>query len=198
MILTPLILELAEILPLDQRESRDIARVAQLILSGAPLYRGHMPDRPSPHLVSYFLLVDPDAQAVLLGAHRKSGLWLPPGGHMEPDELPRDTVRRECREELRADACFLSRAAVLVTISETVGPNPHEDISLWYALRGSTDHLPDFDQAEYTEMRWFSVTDIPFAQSDPNLGRFLHKTLGHEPDLTASRSAPETALRKET
>lgn len=198
MTLNPLILELAEILPLDEQEHADIARVVQLILSGASLYRGDQPDMPSPHLVSYFPLVDPDAQAVLLGAHRKSGLWLPTGGHVEPGEHPRDTVRRECLEELRCEARFLTRAPVLVTISTTRGPAPHEDISLWYALRGATDHLPDYDRGEFTDMRWFTITEIPFAHSDPNLGRFLRKVLAQETDLSAFRSAPETVLRTGT
>lgn len=36
---------------------------------------------------------------VLLHRHRKLGLWLPPGGHIEPHELPDDAARRETREE---------------------------------------------------------------------------------------------------
>lgn len=175
MTLNPLILELAEILPLDDREHADIARSVQLILSGASLYRGKQPDMPSPHLVSYFPLVDPDAQAVLLGAHRKSGLWLPPGGHVEPGEHPRNTVRRECVEELREYPAFLHPAPVFVTITRTVSTHPHEDISLWYALRGCVNRLPDYDRGEYTDMRWFALPDLPFAQSDPQLHRFVAK-----------------------
>jgi 8-oxo-dGTP pyrophosphatase MutT (NUDIX family) len=36
---------------------------------------------------------------VLLHRHRKQGLWLPPGGHIEPNELPDDAARREVFEE---------------------------------------------------------------------------------------------------
>lgn len=36
---------------------------------------------------------------VLLHPHRKLGLWLPPGGHIEPHELPDDAARRETLEE---------------------------------------------------------------------------------------------------
>jgi 8-oxo-dGTP diphosphatase len=175
MILGPLILELAEVLPLDTAEHDDIARAAHLVLTGAPLYRGAGPDCPDPHLVSYFPLVDPQARAILLGAHRKAGLWLPPGGHVEPGEHPRDTVRRECREELREDPQFLHPAPVFVTITRTLGAHPHEDISLWYALRGSVDRLPDYDPGEYTDMRWFALPDLPLDRSDPQLHRFLAK-----------------------
>lgn len=37
--------------------------------------------------------------SVLLHKHRKLGLWLPPGGHVEPGELPDDAATREVLEE---------------------------------------------------------------------------------------------------
>ena len=37
--------------------------------------------------------------AVLLHWHRKLRRWLPPGGHVEPDELPDEAAIRETREE---------------------------------------------------------------------------------------------------
>src|SRR5918997_3125572 len=36
---------------------------------------------------------------VLLHRHRKLGMWLPPGGHIERDELPDDAALREVFEE---------------------------------------------------------------------------------------------------
>ena len=36
---------------------------------------------------------------VLLHRHPKQGLWLPPGGHIERDELPDEAARREIEEE---------------------------------------------------------------------------------------------------
>jgi 8-oxo-dGTP pyrophosphatase MutT (NUDIX family) len=36
---------------------------------------------------------------VLLHFHRKLGRWLPPGGHIEPHELPDAAARREVLEE---------------------------------------------------------------------------------------------------
>jgi hypothetical protein len=40
------------------------------------IFRRDKPLTPSPHLVSYFLLVDRPAGSVLLCDHRLSGLWL--------------------------------------------------------------------------------------------------------------------------
>ena len=183
-----LLAEIAAIDPLDDLERADLTRLRALIANGVPLWRGTAPDRPDPHLVSYFPVVDISAQALLLGAHRKSGLWLPPGGHVEAGEHPRDTVRRECVEELRIQADFLHPQALFLTITRTRGAHPHEDISLWYVLRGCTGHLPDYDTGEYTDMRWFNLPDLPFAKSDPQLHRFAEKM------FRAFPSAPETPL----
>ena len=40
-----------------------------------------------------------DRGRVLLHWHRKLGMWLPPGGHIEPDELPDAAALRETLEE---------------------------------------------------------------------------------------------------
>ena len=40
-----------------------------------------------------------DNGRVLLLHHRKLSMWLPPGGHIEPDELPDDAAVREVLEE---------------------------------------------------------------------------------------------------
>lgn len=37
--------------------------------------------------------------SLLLHRHRKLGLWLPPGGHVDPDEIPDDAAVREVLEE---------------------------------------------------------------------------------------------------
>jgi hypothetical protein len=39
------------------------------------------PDQPPQHLVTYFLPYDTVQNMVFLVAHRKAGLWLPPGVH---------------------------------------------------------------------------------------------------------------------
>ena len=40
-----------------------------------------------------------DSDKVLLVLHKKLGLWLPVGGHIDDDELPDDAVKREIFEE---------------------------------------------------------------------------------------------------
>jgi 8-oxo-dGTP diphosphatase len=121
---------------------REHRRNASSWLAGTDdIFRRVKPHTPSPHLVSYFLLVDRSAGSVLLCDHRLSGLWLPTGGHVEPGEHPLGTVGREAVEELgvtaQPDAVFGDRPFFL-TMTETLGPpaTRHVDVSLWFALAG--------------------------------------------------------------
>lgn len=41
--------------------------------------------------------------ALLLHRHAKLGIWLPPGGHIEPNELPDEAAVREVKEETGVD-----------------------------------------------------------------------------------------------
>ncbi|MGD8201507.1 NUDIX hydrolase [Ornithinimicrobium sp. W1679] len=63
---------------------------------------GHVQDREPPDGITKHFTVAVfvvHAGHVLLHPHRKVGLWLPPGGHVEPHELPDDAALRETREE---------------------------------------------------------------------------------------------------
>jgi 8-oxo-dGTP diphosphatase len=139
------------------------------------------PRTPAPHLVSYFLLLDGSASSVLLCDHRLSGLWLPPGGHVEPGEHPLDTVRREAIEELGVTALFDEATGAkpfFLTMTETVGPPAarHVDVSLWFALTGRIDQLLQPDQREFARIRWWTVTELRQANLDrfePHLLRAL-------------------------
>jgi len=49
-----------------------------------------------------------DAKVLLLW-HRKLSLWLPPGGHIEPNELPDEAAVREVKEETGLDVVLRSQ-----------------------------------------------------------------------------------------
>lgn len=149
--------------------------------SGAPLYRTRPPDVPPMHLVSYFVVLD-EAGRLLLTAHRKAGLWLPPGGHVEPGEDPWATVVRECGEELRLPAvpAFAARP-LFVTVTDTRGAGRHTDVSLWYVLRARADQVRWYDPGEFTAIRWLTPEQVyaePIDTLDPHLHRFARKLAG--------------------
>lgn len=169
---------ISEIIPLDEIEAKHIEYSLHWIDTGAGLYRIAKPATPDPHLVSYFLLVDGDY--VLLVDHINAELWLPTGGHVEPDEDPRRTVIRELKEELGVSAEFLDNAPPFITVSQTVGKTSgHTDVSLWYALKGNRTQKYDYDTSEFHSVRWFHHEKIPFERADPNLERYLKKLFCH-------------------
>ena len=74
--------------PWDDQERAHLDAAVEWIASGAPLCRTRKPDVPPMHLVGYFVVLDEVRGEVLLVAHRKAGLWLPSGGHVEPGRGP--------------------------------------------------------------------------------------------------------------
>ena len=112
----------ARVAPVDAVEDGHRRQALAWLDSTSDVFRRVKPGRPSPHLVSYFLLIDHGQGSVLLVDHRKAGLWLPTGGHVEPGEHPAATVRREVREELGIEAVFspvTGESPMFVTVTAT-------------------------------------------------------------------------------
>jgi 8-oxo-dGTP pyrophosphatase MutT (NUDIX family) len=167
--------------PTDELGAQHRDEALDWLRTTSDIYRRIKPSTPSPHLVAYFLLVDRDAQRLLLCDHRLSGLWLPTGGHVEQDEHPADTVRREATEELGIEADFdalLGDEPFFLTVTETVG-DPlmrHTDVSLWFALAGTVGQRLVPDEREFAQVRWWSRPELQRADSarfEPHLLRAL-------------------------
>jgi 8-oxo-dGTP diphosphatase len=166
--------DVERIQPLDACERAAIADVLAWIDSGAELFRIAKPDTPPKHLIAYFAVVDHDC--LLLVDHINAELWLPPGGHVEPGEHPRDTVRREALEELGIAADFAQPDPLFLTVTETVGKTAgHTDVSLWYVLKGDRTRTLAYDRSEFHGVRWFHRDDVPLGRADPHMARFLKK-----------------------
>ena len=165
--------------PFDSREAADQADILDWVASGEQLFRTVPPDTPPKHLVVYFIPVDAAERCLLLGDHRKSGLWLPPGGHVEDGEDPREAVVRETREELGIAAEFADDKPLFLTVTPTNGPNSHLDVDLWFVLRVTrreTKLVPD--QREFKSVRWFDLNQPggwPESSYDPEMHRFAAK-----------------------
>ena len=91
-------------------------------------------------------------QRILLHWHAKLGRWLPPGGHIEPDELPDEAALREVMEETGVEAELISTPLNPVDLPgqprqlarplgiqlADIGPD-HQHIDLVYLARGLTE-----------------------------------------------------------
>ncbi|MFC7155070.1 NUDIX hydrolase [Halomarina halobia] len=129
------------------------------------------------HFVATVYIVNEGATA--LHDHERLGMWLPPGGHVDRDELPHEAAIREVREETGLDVDLL--APVGDVTSETVRsiPQPQqfllEDIDVYptgevghqhvdfvyYGRVDSRDVRPDGDdEAAPARWKWFTRTEL--------------------------------------
>jgi ADP-ribose pyrophosphatase YjhB (NUDIX family) len=108
-----------------------------------------------------------DGRTLLL-FHRKIGAWFPPGGHIDPNELPDDAARREVREETGLDVELLSSRMALGEVEvlgrpecvllEQINPD-HQHIDLIYYARvvGGALTVSDRESEDY---RWCDHADL--------------------------------------
>jgi 8-oxo-dGTP diphosphatase len=166
--------------PFDDLEAAHLDEVRAWLDSTDDVFRRAKPATPSPHLVSFVVPVDATTARVLLVEHRKSGLCLPPGGHVEPGEDPWNAAVRECREELGIQAEPLveqDTAPLFVTRTPTDEPEPHIDVSLWYAIKGDSATELDWDHGEFTNVLWLPMDELASVDRrlDPHTPRFIDK-----------------------
>jgi protein-tyrosine phosphatase len=167
--------------PHDELARQHRAQTLDWLASTGDIFRRVKPAVPSPHLVSYFLLIDRAAASVLLCDHRLARLWLPTGGHVEPMEHPYATVRRECVEELGTPAVPDGPWGVnpfLLTVTQTrdTPERRHTDVSLWFALSGRVGQELSIDEREFADVRWWTAAEVREADParfDPHVVRAL-------------------------
>ena len=168
---------LSKIDPIDEKEEEHIAFAKKWVLSGKELFRKFKPDVPDIHLVAYCLLIDFEKNKILLGAHKDAGLWLPPGGHCDYNELPLKTAERELMEEMGVTAEFYSSMPFFLSVTKTSGPNDrgHTDVGFWYISCGDSTQKIDYDRVEFNELKWFSFNEVPLEMTDHRMESFLKK-----------------------
>ncbi len=109
--------------------------------------------------------------AVLLLFHRKLQMWLPPGGHIEPHELPDEAAVREVLEETNIHVELMGEVGPRVEGGprplvrpegiqlEMIGPG-HEHIDLIYFARpvpGTS--LAPVESPEGKKVAWYGPRD---------------------------------------
>jgi 8-oxo-dGTP pyrophosphatase MutT (NUDIX family) len=114
-----------------------------------------------------------DRDEVLLVHHNKIGVWLYPGGHIDPDEDPAEAVLREVAEETGIHAAILSEPAfrhpavrshptpwAIIEMDVTdsrIGSHRHIDLIYVCRARGGD---PIAQIHEVSAARWVPLTDV--------------------------------------
>lgn len=120
------------------------------------------------HACVYVWPFDQKHGSVFVIQHRKSGLWLAPGGHLEPTETLHDAAGREAAEELgpapdrRFLPFMLSRTSIA---NSTQTCRTHYD--LWY-LMPTAEQAFESCSEEFAEARWLPLATAESLLSEPN------------------------------
>lgn len=123
---------------------------------------------------------------VLLHLHRKLGMWLPPGGHIERDELPDDAAVREVFEEtgLRVELAGEKREDVSDPVQlhrpagvqlENIEPG-HQHIDLIYFAKpkGPTEIQPGYGE---DKVGWYGPEDWADMPVNPEVRGWCERAL---------------------
>lgn len=122
---------------------------------------------------------------VLLHLHPKLGKWLPPGGHLEPNETPPEGARREVREETGLEIDFIEQENLKVDaynatsferpflcLLENIPPHKdkpaHQHMDFIYLAR------PLNISTGLGPFRWISAEELPNLDLFPDVQQVLN------------------------
>ncbi len=120
---------------------------------------------------------------LLLLKHKKLGVWLPPGGHMEEGEFPYETAIRETKEETGLDVRLVDSGSIThmdskarsiempFTISYEDVPykdGSHIHFNMMY-LAEAGDDKTNANADEATDIRWFTAEELKAIETYPNV-----------------------------
>jgi 8-oxo-dGTP pyrophosphatase MutT (NUDIX family) len=139
----------ADRVPVDERERASIDEVlATLPRLAAPFDE----DADPTHLTASAIVVG--VRGVVLHRHKRLGLWLQPGGHVDPGEAPWDAAVREAAEETGLPVRLGARGTDLVHVDVHPGPRGHRHLDLRY-LVDADDVDPSPPEGESPDVAWF-------------------------------------------
>lgn len=165
--------------PSDAREHAFLTRMHALARSPSPFDRGSF--APG-HFTASAFVVEPNSHSLLLILHRKLGLWLQPGGHIDPgDEMAELAARREVLEEtgVRELSPLFGNAGIFDVDIHAIPPRKnepgHEHFDVRFAFAAADPTLTCSD--EVAGARWVPLAELPTLTSDESVLRAARKLL---------------------
>ena len=135
--------------PRDDREARSLARILEAL---SRLDRPFDETAGPVHVTASALVLGP--RGVLLHRHKRLGLWLQPGGHVDAGEEPAAAARREAAEETGLAIGEPVDGARVVHVDVHPGGRGHTHLDVRYRFTAD-DAEPAPPPGESPEVAWF-------------------------------------------
>lgn len=136
--------------PRGPREDRSLRRTLALLdWLAAPL-----DEHADPMHVTGSAIVRDSRGQVLLHRHKRLGIWLQPGGHVDPGESCEEAALRETWEETGLRAELVDPAPLHVDVHE--GPRGHVHLDVRWLLEVTGDTTPTPPEGESQHVAWFA------------------------------------------
>jgi len=126
---------------------------------------------------------------ILMIFHKKLQVWLPPGGHIEPNELPDAAVLREIFEEtgikaeiipekqnllLTHDNCQELERPFIVLLEDIESNGKHNHIDMVYICRSLNEDYT-LQESEVSDIGWFTSDKIRNLKTYENVIKTIEK-----------------------
>jgi 8-oxo-dGTP pyrophosphatase MutT (NUDIX family) len=145
--------------------SREEASKARFLRELAHLVDPYDEHASPTHVTASGIVVGP--RGTVLHLHKRLGIWMQPGGHIDPGESPELAARREATEELGLKVEHPSGGPRLIHLDVHDAAAGHLHLDLRYLLIGE-DVDPDPPPGESPDARWYGW-DEAIAGADPAL-----------------------------
>ena len=140
--------DVAAMTPINEREAFSLEKTLdRLTWPGDPFDEGAHDHHVT---VGAFVL---SSRGIVLHRHKRLGMWLQPGGHVDAGESPEEACRREAFEETGLEVRHLDPVR-LFHVDVHPGPRGHTHYDLRYLLV-SEPRDPSPPQGESPEVYWF-------------------------------------------
>ena len=143
------------------------------------------------HFTATGIVFNKDSE-ILMIKHRKLGVWLPPGGHIDENELPCEAVLREIFEETGVTAKIITAAQEMgippdscelplpmqIILEDIEGTGLHNHIDMIYlCLTENSAFKPQ--ENEVDGIGWFTPAEIMKLETFDNVRNSVQKAVFH-------------------
>jgi ADP-ribose pyrophosphatase YjhB (NUDIX family) len=170
--------QLADHTPGDPVEAACLRRIVRL-LSWLP---APLDEHADPTHVTGSAVVTDGRGRILLHRHKRLGVWLQPGGHVDRGEQPWEGALRETREETGVSPRHPAGTPRLLHVDVHEGPRGHVHLDLRYLLRADGDAALRPAPGESPDVAWFAAASAA-ARGDSSLAAAITAATLRAPEV---------------